>query len=205
MGNNDRLDKRAAFELGVKHGAEMASESGSNDAGCDGWDGMLINADPQFVRDYFGWNGADSDDEAKELLAEYCKGCQSGADAAVGECEHETIDSLGYEVYDANSSESLDTFEEAAERIAEWLEDADQWATGEGDAKVHQAIRDAIDSVEQPEGGGIDALRAYAESVSEAVAIAMGSEGFAGHGNYRVSASDRSGIRVEVREIQDPE
>lgn len=121
------------------------------------------------------------------------------------ECEHETIDCFGYMVYDANSSDSFETFEEAAERIAEWLEDADQWATGDGDAEVHQSIRDAIDSIEQPEEGGIDALRAYAEAVSEAVATAMGSESFAGHGNYYVSASDRSGIRVEVREIQDPE
>ena len=80
----DKLSKKAAFELGVKHGSEMANESGSNDAGCDGWDGMLINADPQFVRDYFGWDGIDSDDDANELLAEYCRGCQSGADAAVG-------------------------------------------------------------------------------------------------------------------------
>jgi hypothetical protein len=80
----DKLSKKAAFELGVKHGAEMANESGSNDAGDMGWDGMLISYDPQFASDYFGWAGIDSSDDAKELLAEYSKGCQCGADAAVG-------------------------------------------------------------------------------------------------------------------------
>jgi hypothetical protein len=78
-----RLTKTQAYDLGVKHGAEMASESASTQAGCDGWDGMLINADPQFARDKFGWDGCDSDDAAKELLAEYCRGCQSGANAAL--------------------------------------------------------------------------------------------------------------------------
>ena len=80
---SDKLTKKAAFDLGVQHGSEMASESGSNNPGCDGWDGMLINADPSFVREYFGWDGIDSDDEAKDLLAEYCRGCESGADAAI--------------------------------------------------------------------------------------------------------------------------
>lgn len=77
------LTKQEAFEIGADHGNEMANESGSNDAGCDGWDGMLINADPQFARENFGWDGCDSSDKAKALLAEYCRGCQSGADAAV--------------------------------------------------------------------------------------------------------------------------
>jgi len=69
------MTKQEAFELGVQHGSEMANESGSNEAGCEGWDGMLINADPQFARNRFGWDGIDSDDEAKALLAEYCRGC----------------------------------------------------------------------------------------------------------------------------------
>lgn len=77
------LNRTAAFELGVKHGTEMANESGSNHAGSEGWDGILINADPSFVRESFGWDGIDSDDQAKDLLAEYCRGCQSGADAAI--------------------------------------------------------------------------------------------------------------------------
>jgi len=80
----DKTTKQEAFDLGVQHGASMANESGSNEPGCDGWDGMLINADPQFAKEYFGWSGQDSSDEAKELLAEYCRGCQSGADAAIG-------------------------------------------------------------------------------------------------------------------------
>ncbi len=69
-----RLNKQEAFELGFDHGYKMASESGSNDAGSDGWDGMLINADPAFVREKLG---------TAALLAHYCKGCQAGADKAV--------------------------------------------------------------------------------------------------------------------------
>lgn len=76
-----RLTKEEAFDLGYDHGAEMGYESGSNLAGSDGWDGMLINADPVFVRQKLGWDGQDSDEQAVELLAEYCRGCQAGADA----------------------------------------------------------------------------------------------------------------------------
>ena len=79
------LNSKEAFDLGVTHGSEMASESGSSNAGSEGWDGMLINADPSFVRDNFGWDGCESSQEAKELLSEYCEGCQSGADAAVAQ------------------------------------------------------------------------------------------------------------------------
>lgn len=78
-----RLTKEEAFQQGFDDGFEMARESGSNQSGCDGWDGMMINANPTYASEKFGWEGQDSDDEAKELLAEYCKGCQSGADAAV--------------------------------------------------------------------------------------------------------------------------
>lgn len=77
-----RLTKEEAFDLGYDHGADMAYESGSNQPGSDGWDGMLINADPAFAREKFGWDGQDSDEQAVELLAEYCRGCQAGADAA---------------------------------------------------------------------------------------------------------------------------
>lgn len=77
-----RLTKQEAFRLGYEHGGEMARESGSCDAGSDGWDGMLVNADPTFAREKFGWDGQDSDEQAVELLTEYCKGCQAGANAA---------------------------------------------------------------------------------------------------------------------------
>jgi hypothetical protein len=73
----------AARKLGIEHGFQMASESGSNDAGSDGWDGMLINADPQFAREQFGWDGLDSSAESFDLLQYYCDGCQHGADKAV--------------------------------------------------------------------------------------------------------------------------
>lgn len=72
-----------AYELGVQHGAAMANESGSNQAPAEGWDGALINADPQFAREYFGWNGPDTDEAAKAMLADYSRGCQDGANAAV--------------------------------------------------------------------------------------------------------------------------
>lgn len=84
------LSEQESYDLGYKHGFEMASESGSSDAGCDGWDGMLINADPSFARDNFGWDGIDSSDESKALMAEYVRGCQDGADAAVSEDVEET-------------------------------------------------------------------------------------------------------------------
>jgi hypothetical protein len=78
------MNEKQAFELGVKHGGEMANESGSNQAGCEGWDGMLINADPQFAREQFGWSEDASSRVDNPLLDAYCRGCQSGADAAVG-------------------------------------------------------------------------------------------------------------------------
>lgn len=84
------LSEQESYDLGYKHGFEMASESGSNDAGCDGWDGMLINADPSFARDSFGWDGIDSSEESHALIAEYVRGCQAGADAAVAEDVEET-------------------------------------------------------------------------------------------------------------------
>lgn len=77
------LSKKEAYEVGFDHGFTMAQESGVADAGCDGWDGMLINADPSFARENFGWDGCDSSDAAKELLAEYCRGAQDGANEAV--------------------------------------------------------------------------------------------------------------------------
>ena len=58
-------------------------ERGSSEAPSDGWDSLLINADPAFAREKFGWAGQDTDDEATSLLEEYCKGCQAGADRAV--------------------------------------------------------------------------------------------------------------------------
>ena len=77
------LTQQEVYALGKSHGSEMARESGSANAGCEGWDGMLINADPRFVRESFGWDGVDSSDEAKSLLAEYCRGAQDGANEAV--------------------------------------------------------------------------------------------------------------------------
>ena len=77
------LTPEEAFALGREHGAEMTRESGSANPGCDGWDGMLINADVQFARQAFGWDGVDSPEEAKQLMRKYAEGCQAGADAAL--------------------------------------------------------------------------------------------------------------------------
>lgn len=80
---DELLTKQEAYDLGYDHGFTMAQESGGSEAGCDGWDGMLINADPRFAREKLGWDGQDTSDAAKELMAEYCRGCQDGAEAAV--------------------------------------------------------------------------------------------------------------------------
>ena len=77
-----KLSKQQAYDVGFDHGFQMASESGSSAAGADGWDGMLINADPSYVRENFGWDGCDSSEAAKELFAEYCRGAQDGANEA---------------------------------------------------------------------------------------------------------------------------
>ena len=120
-------------------------------------------------------------------------------------CEHAEVESFGFTVADRNSSDDLNDFTSAAERIAEWFEDADQWSTGDGDAEMHAAIRKAIDSVEQPEDGSIEELQVFAIQICDAVAKAMGGEDFSGHGNYAVSAADRIGIGLTVSEIDRPE
>ena len=79
-----QLTKQEAFDLGYEHGYTMSLESGSSEAPSDGWDSLLINAGPALVKEKFGWDGQDSDNEAKDLLAEYCKGCQAGANDACG-------------------------------------------------------------------------------------------------------------------------
>jgi len=78
------ISNENAYKLGFDHGFEMASESGSASAGTEGWDGLLINADPVFARKALGWNGQDTSKKGLELLAEYCRGAQDGANEAVG-------------------------------------------------------------------------------------------------------------------------
>ena len=80
-----KLTVEQAFDLGREHGAEMARDSRSADSGVDGWDGMLINADVQFARQAFGWDGIDSSEKAKQLLRKYAEGCQAGADAVLAD------------------------------------------------------------------------------------------------------------------------
>ena len=82
-----RYTKQEAFDLGCEHGYTMAQESGSSDAPGDGWDSLLINADPSLVKEKFGWEGQDSDNEANELLRQYRLGCVFGANAACVEVD----------------------------------------------------------------------------------------------------------------------
>lgn len=77
-----RLTSDEAYELGFGHGYITGTESGSDEVPIEGWDSLLINADPAFAREKFGWKGQESDEQAVELLAEYCRGCQDGAVAA---------------------------------------------------------------------------------------------------------------------------
>lgn len=74
--------------IGYADGQEMARESGSNEAGSDGWDGMLINAIGNTrTRELLGLTGDANlaDDPAyQQALGWYCEGAQEGADAEVG-------------------------------------------------------------------------------------------------------------------------
>jgi len=71
--------------IGFKDGAEMARESGSSEAGADGWDAMLINAVGQRkARALFGLAGdtnPSDDAEYSQALLWYCAGAQEGAEA----------------------------------------------------------------------------------------------------------------------------
>ena len=112
-------------------------------------------------------------------------------------------DSLGYKISDGNATENADDFSEAVEIIAEWYEDLDSWADGNYDSDKHEAIREAIDSVDQPDAGGLDELENYAGSVCTAIAEKLGGKDFYGHGNYAVSAASQAGINLTVTEIEE--
>ena len=106
-----------------------------------------------------------------------------------------------YKVGDTGSQDTDLSYAEAADRIGEWYEDLDTWATGVGDAQKHQAVAEAIYGVpEPPDDGGLDDLQMYASRICRAVARAMGGRDFAGHGNYYVTAADRMGLDLSVAE-----
>ena len=133
---------------------------------------------------------------AMRLAATYCEDSDF-------DCEWEVVE-LGYKISDGNATENAEDFSEAVEMIAEWYEDLDSWADGNGDADRHEAIREAIDSVDRPEDGGLDALENYAGSICTAIAEKLGGKAFYGHGNYAVSAASQAGINLTVTEITDP-
>ena len=106
-------------------------------------------------------------------------------------------------ISDGNATKNADDFNQAIAIITEWYVDLDSWATGNGDAELHDAIREAIDSVERPNEGGLDALANYAGSICTAIAEKLGGKAFYGHGNYAVSAASQAGIHLNVTEITD--
>lgn len=78
-------EAKTLYQIGYEDGAEMARESGSADPGCEGWDGLLINAvGPTEAAKILGFAapGVRGWDEA---LAEYCAGAQAGAEAAIAQ------------------------------------------------------------------------------------------------------------------------
>jgi hypothetical protein len=113
------------------------------------------------------------------------------------DCEAEEVVQT-YTVSDSNSADAGLTYDEAVARISEWYEDSDEWATGDGDADLHAAINESIESVGYVEDGDIDDLRRYVEKIRDAVAIASNAKSFAGHGNYFVSAADSIGLTLSV-------
>lgn len=80
----------ALYDAGYEDGYTMAFESGSADAGCDGWDGMLINAmGLDWVRrELLHTPDAGNLTEAEyALLREYNRGADAGAAEAVRDLE----------------------------------------------------------------------------------------------------------------------
>lgn len=106
-----------------------------------------------------------------------------------------------YSVSDQGSTDTGLSYSEAVVRIREWYEDVDTWGDGHGDAETHHAVAEAISGVTAPpKEGELSDLEPYAEDIRQAVAYAMGSREFAGHGNYYVSAADQCGLGLRVFE-----
>jgi hypothetical protein len=107
-----------------------------------------------------------------------------------------------YTVSDGNHCEEGLSFEESVGVIADWWEDAADWHSIENEERnlMRRAIRDAIESVESPEYGDADTLQDYAKQICQAVALAIGTRDFTGHGSYSVSAAERAGFVLIVKE-----
>jgi hypothetical protein len=107
-----------------------------------------------------------------------------------------------YTVSDGNHYEEGLSFEESVGVIADWWEDAADWHSIENEERnlMRRSIRDAIEAVESPEYGDADTLQDYAKQICQAVAVAIGSRDFAGHGSYSVSAAERAGFVLIVKE-----
>jgi hypothetical protein len=81
------------------------------------------------------------------------------------ECEHEVVESLGFEIHEGKYSDSCESFADAVEMI-------------DGLFESNEAIRQAIESVEKPFSGDESDLQAYADDIREAVLNAVNSDAF---------------------------
>jgi len=107
-----------------------------------------------------------------------------------------------YTVSDGNHYEEGLSFCEAVLIIKDWWEDAADWHSLESEERyaMQSAITQAVDSVESPEYGDADTLQGYAKRICQSVALAIGSRDFTGHGSYSVSAAERAGFVLVVKE-----
>lgn len=88
-----------------------------------------------------------------------------GCDVETLECEHEVVESLGFEICEGKYSDSCESFADAVELI-------------DGLFESNDAIRKAIESVAKPETGDVRHLQAYADAIREAVRQTVESDAF---------------------------
>lgn len=93
-----------------------------------------------------------------------------------------------YKITDGNAIETAATLTEAADIAAEW------YGFLADDGKV-ETVPDA-----DLDASTLDTLNASIGRWEKRIAEAAGEEAVAGHGNYYVSAADRMGLRLVVRE-----
>jgi len=64
-------------EMGFKDGQQMRNDSGDSSPGCDGWDGLLINAiGSGETKSLFE---TENEEEYQQALEAYSEGCKKGA------------------------------------------------------------------------------------------------------------------------------
>ena len=93
-----------------------------------------------------------------------------------------------YKITDGNAIKTAATLAEAADIAAEW------YGFLADDGKV-ETVPDA-----DLDASTLDSLNTSIGRWEARIAEAAGEKDFAGHGNYHVSAADRMGLRLVVRE-----